>query len=742
MEGSASKGNKKRGFQTLPIEIELRDGWRINDDHRTYVSLEFTDPDFDDKDWIEIPELIHLQLLLLEDPYWSEELRRLNDKPWWYRKKFIVPEQYKDELIRIRFEGVDYYTDVWVNGHYLGHHEGGFAPFQFDITNLVNYDMENVIAVKVEAPWDAPNPCSSNPGDRVFRNMAKGLYEHADGLIPPYVNPIGIWRPVKMVISGHVTIDQIKIQTKILESNEAEIEIDITCTNHSNTFYNLEAEICIQGETFSEEVLRDKFFEYFKPKQKIRMKKRYVIENPKLWWPWDQGTPDLYKLTVQLSALTGEIIDKRYATFGIREIKLHRKPNKFFFTVNGCRTFIRGTNYIPDVYLSRMNFGKYMEDMNFVRDCNANLIRVHVHVDRPELYDVCDRLGIMIYQDFELNWLHPATKEWEDRIVPIFRDMINMLYNHPSVVVWCCHNEPSARSLRAYHDANYTQHPDPRLFEEASRLDPTRPAFQCSGQKEEDYLRSGDSHTYLGSLSGGNYQDVYYRKEKFNTEYGIDAPPNLESLKKEPELYERLNHLHDQIKVIQLYQSALIKYYTENYRRRKYNPTGGCIHFMLVDCCPSTFYGILDYYRFKKEGYSALKEAFQPVLISFEYYKNEPKAIWVINDLQRNLTNHVAEWIVKDSEGRVIVKGKSVVEIPADSVKKITDLKWKVDHNQCYNVYLTLKDQSGEIISTNMYHDVFHPPARPIGYERHYGWLKYFDKHFGMRTWGSARKNF
>ncbi|MCZ7542250.1 MAG: hypothetical protein M5R40_01345 [Anaerolineae bacterium] len=169
-------------------EITLTGPWRVlpiglDDDPTPFVA-----PDVADGDWLAVPDATHLQLHFFPHaPYWGDHLRRLNEQAWVYRRRIAPAEAPPAERYRLRFEGVDYYADVWLNGVYIGGHEGGFVPFTLDVTGVLragpHHRRENVLAVIVRAPWDPPAGGSS-PVDHVRRGMVKGLYEHAEGVIP------------------------------------------------------------------------------------------------------------------------------------------------------------------------------------------------------------------------------------------------------------------------------------------------------------------------------------------------------------------------------------------------------------------------------------------------------------------------------------------------------------------------------------------------------------------------------
>lgn len=712
------------------MKLNLTGSWKLRGESQKGegIFLGYIKSNLDDADWIVIPKLMHLQTILCEDnPYFGEKVRAINDKAWWYRKRFYVPGNYRGKTLRLRFEGADYYTSVYLNGNFLGHHIGHFNPFEFDITDQVFYESENVLVVRVRAPWDEPNIYAERrTSDTVIRQMVKGLYEHADELIPPVVNPIGLWQPVSLVASGPVVCERVAVFSRILDEKEVEVNLEFTLHNYTSSPQRVDCQLTMEGETFEEILIQERFSTLASSGQSS-LKKTYRLKDPRLWWPWDQGTPHLHRLLLKTSTDSGatETFTK---VIGIREVKLIRTPEETSFIINGRKVFIRGTLYIPDIYLSRMNLEKYKEDMERVKDSNSNLIRLHVHVDRPELYDLCDRMGIMVYQDFELNWAHPATLEWEEQAVSLFKEMINMLQAYPSIICWCCHNEP------VDPPCNYHEHPDPRLYKEALKLDPSRPVFQGSG-RAEDYQHSGDSHNYLGSLSEGEYTDILKAKERLNTEYGVGAPPDRQVLEQYPILYNRLKNALPRIEELQEYQCQLLKFYTEYYRYNKFNPCSGCVQVQFIDCWIGTFFGVIDYHRNKKKAYQVLRDAFQPLLICFEYGINEPKAIWAVNDLPKKFLNVTAEWKVTDTSGKTEVADGKQLDIPINTRKKVCDLTWKVKDEERYTLELSLKDSLGKTIAANRYVDPFHPMRRPKGYPEG------FDFYLGIKTFEPEVRN-
>ena len=155
-----------------------------------------------------LPRLGALQVVLSDRPYYGRELRYFNQAPWWYVCHFDADQQ-EDIVALLRFQSVDYYCKVYLNGVLVGEHEGYFEPFEFDVTHLLQ-EKDNLLWVKVWAPWDheiLPR-AESMRCFSVKREMVKGTYEHADGFIQRDVNPVGIMGDVELYISKRFAFAQ------------------------------------------------------------------------------------------------------------------------------------------------------------------------------------------------------------------------------------------------------------------------------------------------------------------------------------------------------------------------------------------------------------------------------------------------------------------------------------------------------------------------------------------------------
>ena len=725
----------------MTSELDFVNGWRVLQDVHDFgeeqiiyhSGWESRDVAAGFSEWQPIEDLKHLQLQFSKTPYFGRELRYFNEHPWWYRFEFNVSPERKNDYARLHFEGVDYFSKVWLNGEFLGEHEGYSSPFEFEVGHLLDTDEPNVLVVKVWSPWDK-EVIPEKKDHRVFavvRDMVKGTYEHADTFIQRDVNPVGLWGKVKLVFhSGVYFSEKPQIGTRLSEDLKT-AKVKVACPVRNNA-KSLEITLCcrIQDQDTGATVAVVERKEVL-PVGETPLDIPVTIQSPKLWWTWDQGDPGMYRAVIELSSEEG-VLQTTEERFGVRSIELSRTEEETLFLLNGKKIFLRGTTYFPDVYVSNIHQSRYQRDLAAIKRAGCNAVRIHVHVERPEFYDLCDELGIAVIQDSDLNWVHPTDEVWKDRAVKVFGDMIRNLRNHPSIISWVCYNEPiSEEGNPTDYSKGYALNtcPGPQLVAEAKRLDPQRPAIRGSGAWDD--LESGDSHNYKGSLTGEetHYTDIYGHPEKLNTEFGFDAPACAENLRLVPDVFTRLMPIIKEIKDLQYYQYRLLKYYIEQYRITKFRPCSGYFQFMFIDLCPQSFYGVYDWWGGPKEGLKAFEESNQPLGVFMEY-QFDPVAIWVVNDLPRDFPGCSVQWIVQ-GQGREVTNGQLELDIPKNLSIRVSDLSFPVEDDIDYQVCLFLHDSRGDVLAKNIYRNPFRHPLHPKGHPA------YMSHEIGMRLYGA-----
>jgi len=580
----------------------------------------------------------------------------------WFIKEFELKIDELDLTI-LQFDGVDYFAEVYLNDFYIGKHEGYFQKFFFDVTNFIN-DKLNTLIVKVTSPKE---DTEFTWPDR--KKLIKGIFNHHDCRPGGWDlrfgqdrNTGGIWNDVFIYSYPYVYIFNVKVFSKIFyDKNLAMVDFELSYVLNDK----LKTDLKLKSQIIKENkiIWESEFVISKKSDQSIHLIAE--IENPALWFPYEMGDPELYEFQI-LSE--DELIFN--STFGIREVELR----DHVFYINGKRLFLRGTNIIPEQLLSNLTSNKIKFLVNSLKEANINIVRVHAHINRQELYDAFDKEGILVWQDFALQWTYEESNHFISNAISQIKDMVNQFHHHPSIVFWCCHNEPGEQIKKL----------DEYLFNAVKLVDNTRIIRKASNYEE---------HCYEGWYWGKKENYISTPMGPLVTEFGAQALPSKNSLvkfisenllnKPEDEKWsyhnfqfeqtfhiakiERGNSIDEFISNSQNYQAELIKEAIHYYRRKKFQGISGIFQFMFIDCWESITWSVIDYFGEKKKGFYALKEAFNPILLSVnlrqDIYSNLSKKLnlefWIINDLHQEFNN----WSV-----RFYVDEKEIESIPIDKI--------------------------------------------------------------------------
>lgn len=635
----------------------------------------------------------------------------------------------------LRFEGVDYYCDVWLNGHRLGRHEGYFQPFEHEVSQLLEDD--NLLRVRVDAPYEAPGAVWPTR-----KTLVKGVLNHHDcrpGANDPRWGQDGgtggIWNRVLLYASARQRLQRVAVSShRVADGAAVRVRCEAANLDGGTSLASLHVELLdgdgqTVGSRAREAVLGAGITEH---------EFVFTLRDYRAWETWDRGGPCLYRCRVRLGGL--EAVE---TTFGIREVRI---DEGWRWTLNGRAFFPRGTNIIPTQWLASYRPEDVARDVDLLREANVNAVRVHAHVTRPEFYAACDAAGILVWQDFPLQWGYEESDDFRAGACAQIRDMARILYNHPAVAVWCCHNEPT-----------HNRHTLDPLLEAAIReVDASRPVIAASDFQQHPY-----PGWYYGHVE-------HYRglpAAPFISEYGAQALPSADAVRdmvgeanawpQTVEQWERWAYhgfQHDQtfrvagiecgrtleefVANSQAYQYHLIKLATEVYRCHKYDPITGLFHFMFVDCWPSITWSVLDHARRPKKGFDALRLAFQPVLVSLlggqgpDRGTLEARSLWSVLTLCAPVI--VNDTLVHHAEARLEISmlradqrwtlHVMTVDVPPDSVvRPVSPMEllerpekqgwkeaWRPVYEQfCtldpgrYQVHLALEAADGRLLSHN-----------------------------------------
>jgi len=610
--------------------MELSGRWRAavaDDDLRRAWAA----PEFDDESWetIEVPG------------HWRSAAAFADtDGPLLYRRIFDGPRfDPTAEALRhwLVLDGLFYQGDVWLDGAYVGDTEGYFAPHHFDVTDLVTARADHVLAVEVACP---------RPSDLRAKQTITGVFQHWDCIDPDW-NPGGIWRPIRIEQTGAVRINRLRLLCREADENRAVIAI--------RAELDAAASCAVTVRTWVEDASEHRLDQPLAAGTN-EVEWTVTVDQPALWWPWSLGDQPLYEVTVQVEH-DGEVSHVRHARTGLRRLELR----DWILTVNGERLFVKGTNLAPTrMALAEAGSDELRRDVELAKEAGLDLLRVHAHVTRPELYAAADDAGMLVWQDFPLQWGY--ARGIRKQAVRQARDMVDQLGHHPSIALWCGHNEPLTLAIEPGGDVELrtvaTQYAvgqqlptwnrsilDRSVKRTIEKADPTRPVVAHSGILPHlPQLDGTDSHLYFGWYHGDERDlDGFLaripRLARFVSEFGAQAVP-ADAAFMEPERWpdldwERLARTHALQKAVfdrhvppaahatfdgwreatQRYQATLLKHHVETLRRLKYHPTGGFCQFLFADAHPAVTWSVLGHDRSSKAGYHALADACRPVIV-------------------------------------------------------------------------------------------------------------------------------
>lgn len=692
----------------------------------------------------------------IDDPHFgrnSQKAKWVMDYEWWYFKEFDLPNEMKGRQIRVIFEGVDYACDVWLNGKFLGTHEGMFSEFDFDVTKRVQFPTER------EPAWRNTLSVRLHPAPRTMAYVSGRKYRWNGLDYNHNVVPMGIWRPVKIEATGKVRIDDTYIEPKVNSDGSAKLNVKVELFSESRRSKNVELNINVFGANFESETHTLHVTKKVKAGVNV-FDIPVIIENPKLWWPWDMGDQNLYYADVSVRDSKAGFQDREKTRFAIRDFKMAMNPGwtkeqvEYPWTamINGQRHYMRSGTWggPPDFFVGRAYKNKYREYVRLAKEANINNLRIFGWhpPEIPLFYELCDEEGITVWQDLVPISDYPLlrTQEFKDAVFAEALAMLKRLRNHPCMIIIEGGEEmfyhPSAdereHGLRFVTELGEFIKPHSKLH-----YIPSSPLSDKRGQSL-GFKTNESKHTHVPHYSPGKYfMEEYYPGEDYAAipELAISSCANVESIKKfipEDELWppgpswgyhwadldilrihnfevlgdQFTDSLQDFVNATQISQGTYFQYALELYRRRKPKTSAVCFcHYNMST--PGMKWSIVDYYLQPKKSYYYVQKAFQPVLVSLEHYQRRwlpgqtfKGNIWVVNDYFNDYKNCTVEYKVLDNNKAVIKQEKvQIGDVAKDSSKKFFEISSKISGSlgDKFYVEIVLKDSNGKKISANDY---------------------------------------
>ncbi len=452
---------------------------------------------FDDSQW-EFKSLPSVENNLLG----YEKTPEYYESGVWYRRSFTVPDSLKQQYAKLMFYAVNYVCDVWLNGTYLGYHEGGYTPFAFDVSSILRTDTANVIAVRVDnIPWGKRNDIVPFYTCDWF-NYTGIIHD----VYLEFANPLSVVRAdvVPQNVDG-------LFQTTIIVNNRQLSFANVSVTVH---VYRARTDSASLTKEVPAELIGDEVTVSGTTTQPLSVPSDSIalwrtnlsISNPQLWSP---RKPNLYILKVIITH-NAAVVDEFTTQFGIRTVKA--SGNKFL--LNGLPAFLHGVARHED----HPSYGRSVpksiiySDFLAIKSLNANFVRTAHYPNNPYTYLVADRLGLLIMEEIPVWWFDdPAPWALQNNVRHIhqqmFREMVLRDYNRPSIGLWSTCNEcldVAGRTtfIRTVRQELNTLYPDGRLVAESAAAD--RPGANDASQHECDVAAWT---MYFGIFHGGTMFD-------------------------------------------------------------------------------------------------------------------------------------------------------------------------------------------------------------------------------------------
>ncbi len=615
-----------------------------------------------------------------------------------YTTEFSL-ENFSDKAVYICFDGADYETIVLVNGEYVGFHEGFFSPFEFEISDFVHTGKNTLeVVLKNDYVFSGHGGATRKAeGDKLYAATGIGWDDPELGWhhCPP---GMGIYNDVRVEVRSRIHINDIFVRPMC---DEKAIEVWTEITNADYVKKDISFSVSLYGENFEQTVFENvqiKPVTYSKPgawreieelltinyigtEQQMPAehgrnlyKFKLPLEN---FEAWDITTPNLYALCV--SVLSDNVsADSQKSIFGMRDFvqDIESVPKGNFY-LNGRKIKLRGANTMgfeqQDVL--KGHFDQLIDDILLAKLCNMNFFRLTQRPVQKEVYDYCDRLGMMTQTDLPLFGQMRRFKFAEG--IRQAEEMERLIRNHPCNVIISYINEPHANAADKEH-RHMLRHELESFFECCDRIvhfnNPDRVIKHVDGDYDPPSTDFPDNHCYtmwynghainLGKLMKGywivskpdwcygcgeygaeglDFSDVmkkYYPKEWIKEPFDPNNIIGAQTGDMHYPFYDTCDSMDEWVEKSQEFQAHVAKVMTECFRRDN-NMVSNAIH-LFIDAWPAGWMKtIMDFKRTPKKAYFACRDALEPIMLSlrsdrFAYYSGEEIKIecYVCNDTQ------------------------------------------------------------------------------------------------------------
>lgn len=744
------------------------------------------------KQWrlAQVPGVIHTDLLrhnLIPDPFDRDNefhLQWVGLADWEYQTSFdLSTSELAREHLDLIFEGLDTFADVYLNDQPILQADNMFRRWRVPAKGLLkpgsnslrivfHSAVEHMLPYVKSLPYVLPSISSLNFGNE--ENLAtapytrKAPYQYGWDWGPRFLTE-GIWQPVRLEMWDSVRVVNFHIHQEKISSDLAKLSAELEIEAARPISANLS--LAHREWSGPENVLPPTSIQLDAGINHISIPLR--IDSPKLWYPAGYGAQSRYRFSASIRA-GREMLARAETATGLRSVELRRTADRwgksFEFVVNGVEVFAKGADVIPfDSFPNRVTPELHRKILQAARDAHMNMVREWGggYYESDDFYDLCDELGIMVWQEFMFGGdLVPGDVAFQQNVRQEAAEQITRLRDHPSVVLWCGNNEvetswwgwenrqPFKEAIsadardRVWQDyvilfsdilkSAVTQYADPTPYW------PSSPSADF--EELADNPRNGDMHYWAVWHQQAAAEDYTKQFPRFMSEYGFQSFPEMRTIRAyahDPadfDIRSTVMQAHQKNKggneriltymlreyrqpkdfasfvyLSQVQQAEIIKIGAEHLRRQRPR-TMGSLYWQLNDCWPVASWASIDYYgRWKALHYYA-RRFYDDVLIS-PYLHDNKIDVYAVSDHLQPISASIHTRLL-DFSGKVLLDQNKDVQLPAQSsavYSTIDKSEWaaKADPRHSFFVFDLQVDEKR--VSRNLvFFDVTHSLELPV----------------------------
>jgi len=749
------------GSTDSPNLMELQTGWRMTSaDNISVDDGLVSHPTLDVSQWYIVQRMPATVLQILEDNgvykdlYYGTNLATPKDlwkQDWWYRTTFTAPSG--RDVYSLIFKGINYRADIWLNGHKIATRSqavGMYNEFEFNVTKFIVPGGSNVLAVKVTPERGLTEDVELADSWLDWINWKYLGYHDAEKHIDiPFVpdRNAGVWKRVFLSSTGAVTIRNPYVATGLplpaLSPAALTVYCDLSNAADKPVSGTLRGQILRPGKPaiqFQNEVslLRNQTKEIVLTPAEIA---QLSIADPDLWWPFEWGRPNLYRLKLDF-IINNELSDAKAIDFGVRTIAQKRDSDNgfpqigtggnFYLQINGKDYPIHGGVYSPDL-LFRNDPERDAAILQYVKDLGLNLIRWESKIADDSMIERADRAGVPIMLGWMCcaQWEHwdlwTAEDQWVARAS--LRARIREIRSHPAAVIWANGSDglPPDPVLNDYREILRELHWQNATVDTVSNVNRSwsgihmvgpyvwRPPYYWFSDKygpaRGSSAEEGDNETIppLESLRRFIPPDKLWPiNETWYFHSGANEGNNtLDNITRVLEKrYGPSHNVEEFSKKAQLahYEDVRAQYesYATHWDNRKM-----VVHWMMNNPWPSLFGHLFDAYFKPGGGYFGAKKALRSISVVWDYYATGDRSaakIYVANrtsEARKQLTVSVAFYNLDGS--RKFYQQVKDFSIPANTSAVAMTIKRVPGLDPTYLVRCQLRDAMEALLAENVY---------------------------------------